>query len=104
MKVAYIAGPYRAGTYEGMVRNIRHAKRVAEKYWKLGYAVICPHMNSAHLDGLVPDEVFLSAGLEMVRRSNVVVAMATWAASEGATKEIELADELEIEVVYDDLQ
>ena len=102
MKIAYIAGPYRSETPEGVRRNIAHARRVAEKYWRLGYAVFCPHLNSAHMDGVVPDENFLAGDIIILKRCDVVVAMKTWAKSKGATKEIELADELEIEVIYDD--
>lgn len=103
MKIAYIAGPYRAETQEGIRRNIAHARRVAEKYWRLGYAVFCPHLNSAHMDGVVDDAVFLAGDIAILKRCHVVVAMSTWSNSVGATKEIELADDLEIEVIYDDL-
>lgn len=101
-KICYIAGPYRAYGTRTVSSNIAVASAYAEKYWKLGYAVICPHMNSAHFDGIVDDAEFLAAGLEMVRRSDVVVAMHNWAESDGARREIELADELEIRVIYDD--
>lgn len=102
MKIAYIAGPYRAENWEGVKRNIAHARRVAVRYWRLGYAVFCPHLNSAHLDDVVPDEVFLAGDIAILKRCDVVVAMKTWSKSKGAAREIELADELQIEVIYDD--
>lgn len=102
MKIAYIAGPYRADNYHGVMQNIAHARRVAEKYWRLGYAVICPHLNSAYMDGVVDDAVFLAADITMMKRCNLVVAMVTWSKSEGATKEINLAEDIEMEIVYDD--
>ena len=102
MKIAYIAGPYRSETPEGVRRNIAHARRVAEKYWRLGFAVFCPHLNSAHMDGVVADAAFLAADIIILKRCDVVVAMKTWNRSKGATREVELADELQIEVIYDD--
>jgi nucleoside 2-deoxyribosyltransferase len=102
MKVAYIAGPFRAKNGRTVQQNIEAAREVAIKYWKKGFAVLCPHLNSFLMDGVVPDDVFLSAGLNMMRRCDVVVAMVNWAESDGATREIELADDLEMKVIYDD--
>ena len=59
MKVAFISGPYRGKTESDVVANIRHAEKYALKYWQLGYAVICPHKNTALFGGLAPDEVWL---------------------------------------------
>ena len=101
MKLAYIAGPYRNLDICGVVENIRRAESVAVKYWKLGYAVICPHKNTALLDGHCPDSVWLEGDLEMVRRCDVVVAMRDWVNSAGARAEVALANELDIPVIYD---
>jgi hypothetical protein len=105
MKIAYIAGPYRAKTQPGIEKNIRKASHLAAKYWKLGYAVICPHKNASHLDGTVADEVFLAGCLEILRLlrpgQDVLVMMKTWKESEGATREHELGKELGIEVIYE---
>lgn len=104
MKVAYVAGPYRAKTPHGVVENIRCAEAVALKYWKLGYAVICPHMNTALLDGECPDAIWLDGDLELIRRCDVLVAMEKWKQSQGATAEVELALNLGLEVIYEDAQ
>lgn len=105
MKVAYIAGPFRASTFWGIVQNVRAAEAVALKYWKLGYAVICPHTNTANFDGAVPKDieqlVWLDGDLEFLRRADVVVAMSTWEKSTGAKAEIALAKELGKEIIYD---
>lgn len=103
MKIAYIAGPYRAGHGRTVEQNIAAARKVAEKYWKMGYAVLCPHLNSALMDGLVDDKQFLAAGIEFVRMSHVVIAMHNWPESEGAKAEIDFADYNEIPVVYEDV-
>lgn len=91
MKIAFIAGPYRAPTIRAVVENIRAAEAVALDLWRLGYAVICPHLNSALLDGAVPDEVFLAGDLELLARSDLVVALSTWSESVGARGEVEAA-------------
>lgn len=102
MKVAYIAGPFRSPTHWGVVQNVRAAEEIALKYWKLGYAVICPHLNTANFDGAVEDDsVWLDGDKEILRRCDVLVAMSNWQKSKGATAEVELAKELELEVIYE---
>lgn len=101
MKVAYVAGPYRASHPHAILQNIRRAEAVALKYWKLGYAVICPHMNTRLFDGECPDHVWLDGDLELLKRCDVLVAMTGWQKSTGATAEIELAKSIGLEVIYD---
>ena len=91
MKLAYIAGPYRAATVYGIKENIRRAEAVALKWWKKGYAVICPHANTSLFDGELPDETFLEGTMEMLRRSDVVVMMPGWEKSAGSIAEREEA-------------
>jgi len=90
-KVVYIAGPYRAATKEAIDENIRRAGEYAKKYWRLGYTVICPHLNSAHFDGVVPDEAFLDGDLELMKRSDILVLIPGWRTSEGTRGERSLA-------------
>jgi hypothetical protein len=101
MQVAYIAGPYRATTPRGIVENIRAAESVALKWWRLGYAVICPHTNTALFDGAAPDSVWLNGDLEILRRCDVVVMVPGWERSEGATEERRVAMSLGMEVIED---
>jgi hypothetical protein len=104
VKVAYIAGPFRSSTFWGIFQNIRAAEAVSLKYWKLGYAVICPHLNTANFDGAIPkemDSVWLNGDLEIMKRCDVVVAMSTWKKSMGATEEIRVAQELGIDIIYE---
>ena len=103
MKVAFISGPYRAATKEGISANIEAAREVAVKYWRKGYAVFAPHLNTAHFDGLCPDEVWLKGDLEILRRCDVVVMMEEWWKSEGAKAEHALALELGKEIIYEAL-
>lgn len=101
MKVAYIAGPYRAGTPLDILKNIQRAGDVALKYWKAGYAVICPHKNTSLFDGQADDSVWLEGDLELLRRSDLVVMMAGWHDSAGARREHDLAKELGIEIAWE---
>lgn len=106
MKVAYVAGPFRSATHWGVVQNVRAAELVALKYWKQGYAVICPHTNTANFDGAVPKDteqsVWLDGDLELLRRSDVLVAMSTWERSSGARAEVELAKNLGLTIIFDE--
>ena len=91
LKVAYVAGPLRADTLNRIAENIARARAVAVHLWRLGYAVLCPHLNSAFMSGAVPETQFLEAGLEFVRRSDLVVLVDGWERSEGTVREIEEA-------------
>ena len=108
MKVVFIAGPYKAPTIFQTMQNILEARRIALKYWALGYAVICPHSNSAFFDGSIVDiaelgreEPWYDGDKEFVRRSDIVVAMHGWWNSKGATAEIELAKELNKHIIFE---
>lgn len=100
MPVAYVAGPYRGSSIYEVEQNIQRARSLAVELWKRGYAVICPHMNSALLDGACDDKAFLEGGLELLRRSDVVVVLDNWRESKGTCTEIELANSLKIPVVF----
>lgn len=102
MEVAYIAGPYRADTIAGVVANIRAAEAVEAKYWRLGYAVICPHKNSGLMDGILPDDVWLAGYIEILKRCDAIILMRNWQASEGATAEFKVARQSGIRVISDE--
>ena len=87
MKLAFVAGKYRADTIHGIVENIRKAEAVAIELWKYGYAVITPHLNSRLMDGVCPDKVWLDGGLEILRRCDLIVLLEGWESSEGARDE-----------------
>src|SRR5688500_6470738 len=60
-KLAYVAGPYRSplGLY-GVSRNIEAARDVARVLWtEMKLPTICPHANTALMDGPGTDDVFL---------------------------------------------
>ena len=91
MQVIYIAGKYRAKTERELVENIRHAEAAAIRLWKRGYAVICPHMNSAHMGGTCPDQVFIDGDLEILKRCDAIYMLDNCTESEGAKLELATA-------------
>ena len=105
MRIAYIVGPYRAETYKHRQENIAKAAIVAKEFWKRGYAVICPHTNSANFDGIVSDKVFLEGYLEILLLldhfvDNLVVALPGWISSSGSRNEISQAKAFDLEILY----
>jgi len=99
MKIAYVAGPYRSKTEYGVKQNIDRAEVVALELWRMGFAVICPHKNTAFFGGAADDSVWLAGDLEMVRRCDLVVTVDGFERSTGAMGEVELAKSLGIPVM-----
>lgn len=91
MKLAYVCGPYRSKTVRGIVENIRAAESVALELWNMGFAVICPHKNSALFDGAAPDSVWLNGDLEILSRCDLLVTCTGWWNSDGSMKEVAAA-------------
>ena len=101
MKVIFISGPYRAKTYMGIHRNIEEARKAAIQLWQQGWAVICPHMNTAHFDGACPDQVWLNGALEILHRCDAVYVLKKWETSEGTKQEIYWAKVWNKEIIYE---
>lgn len=100
-KIAFISGPYRGEHPADIVENIRRAEECAKKYWKLGYTVICPHLNTMLFDGILPDEVWLWGDYAILARCDIVVMMQNWKMSSGATREHDLAIKLGKDIIYE---
>lgn len=101
-KIAYIAGPYRAKTPYDIMQNVRKAEAVAAKYISQGYAVICPHKNTAFFDGLILDKDWLTMYITILSRCDVCIMIEGWQGSEGASKERVFAKEHNITIIYDE--
>ncbi len=88
-KLVYVSGPYRdsRGTFY-VNKNIEAAKDIAAALWEIGYAVICPHANTHHMDGVVGSDDFIAGDLVMVERCDAVVMIPGWDRSEGAKAEL----------------
>lgn len=99
MKVIYIAGPYRADCGYKIDENIRRAREAAAEVWECGAAALCPHLNSAHMDGMIEDREFLRGGLAMLERCDAVFVHDT-TYSEGTELEVLHAHRKRIPVFY----
>lgn len=97
----YTAGPYSETAGVGTVaENIQRATDIAAHLWEMGYAVICPHMNSANLETLttLSNKDFVDRDLEMVQVCDGIVMMPYWEQSLGAVRELQCARENDLEV------
>jgi hypothetical protein len=106
MKIAYVAGPYRGKSKIKLIHkwqvifNIIRARDVAKELWKQGYAVICPHSNTALFDGIVPDEVVLDGDIEILKRCDLIVMIPGWRQSTGSLNELRIAQKWNIKAYY----
>ena len=99
MKLLFIAGPYRGN----IKQNIATARLHAEMLWKTGrYFVLCPHLNSAFMDGIAPDEVFLRGDIEALKRCDVLYLLPKWQESEGSRGEYAAALQAGLEIIHAD--
>lgn len=91
MKLIYIAGPYRGATPNAMRENIRRAEERAADAVRAGHYPIVPHLCTAWMDGLAPDQHFLDGTLEALRRSDEVWLCKGWRDSHGTQQEVTVA-------------
>ncbi len=73
---------------------------MAEELWRLGFAPFCPHSNSAFLSGLVPEQQFLEAGIEFLKRSDLAITLKGWENSKGSLLELSICKENNIPTFY----
>ena len=101
-EVVYISGPYSNGG-GSIDENILRARKVAIRYWEMGYTVICPHLNTAHFenDCKLKWEDYIEGDFELIRRSDIVVMLPGWLNSSGATEEHNEARRLNKTIIYD---
>jgi len=95
MRIAYIIGPYRATDLSKQLVQINSAEQVAKEFWRRGYAVICPHMNSKLFDAVATEKTFLDGYLEILDRltqEDLVVVLPGWEKSKGSVNEMSLAN------------
>lgn len=100
-KLAYVAGPYSAKTIFGKLRNIYRAWRAARRLWAEGYTVVCPHMNSALMDGAISNDEFILRDLSILGKCDAVYMLKGWSRSKGARLERDYALQLGLEVLYE---
>jgi len=88
--VIYIAGPYSAPTEIGILDNIRKACEARDRLIENGWAVVCPHANTANMDNTNPG-IYYRMDLALLARCNAIYMLKGWEHSVGATMEREFA-------------
>ena len=106
MKVIYIAGRYRASCEWELETFLRKAEDAAIKLWSEGWAVICPHKNTAHFGGAngIEDQVWLNGDLEILKRCDAIYMLDNWRESSGAKIEREHAIFNNLDIYYEDMK
>ena len=98
MKVIYVSGKYRAKTIFGVALNIWKARRVARRLWKDGFAVLCPHLNTAFFK---EDSAYIHGDCEFVKRCDAIYMLKGWQNSAGASIEFQVARENGLEIHFE---
>jgi hypothetical protein len=103
--VVYVAGPYRSPSNWTIHCNIFRAEALAFKVWEAGMSALSPHLNTAHFQNSLPDNVWLEGDLEMLSRCDALLCAPGWEDSKGTLAEIEFARKRCIPIFYrlDDL-
>lgn len=103
MKLLYISGPFGDDDpIHGVGRNIITASRVALAGWRAGWAVICPHKNTAGFQHAadVPWSTWMAGDIAILRRCDAILMLPDWEASRGACIEREAAMKAGLKVLY----
>lgn len=104
MKCIYVAGPYRAPTVEGVNANIEAASAFASLLtsltWQYGVVYVVPHLLTHGIDGVQPDEYWLAATMEVLRRCDAIVMASGFERSKGSMAELAEAQRLGKRVFY----
>jgi len=100
MKILFICSPLRAKTAYRQELNRRKAEAVALNYWKKGYAVFCPHKNSANYGGEVRETTFIKGNKEILKCCYGIVVVGK-KVSIGMKREIALAKKLKLKFFYE---
>ena len=99
--VVYCAGPYRNSVGRaGVELNIQVARKVGVLAALKGWCPLIPQANTAHFEEVapLPDEFWLGATMELMRRCDAVVLCPGWQHSLGTLAEVAEAERLGIPV------
>lgn len=109
--VIYLSGPYRAGTKEEVLDNIKKIEIVADELNKIGFGYFSPHSNAAlftktdlYFNHLSKDDAhshFMNIDKRIILVCDAVLVCGSWENSVGTKEEIAYANRLGIPVFYD---
>jgi len=104
MKTIYISGPFsHPDPVHGIPRNILAASEAALRCCRAGWAVVCPHKNTADFQHVqdIPYDFWIQMDLELLARSDAALFLPGWVNSPGAGREWKYAQELKIPSFYE---
>ena len=99
MQLIYIIAPYTAATHAKTAQNISEAKDLALYCWTKGYAVLCPHLNSSFMSGIIPEEQFYLGTIKMLSRCDIAIAHPRYHEATGCLAELAYAKEHSIPAI-----
>lgn len=92
MKLIYISGPYGdRGGYLSIDRNIAKAREAAAWLASNGVGYLCPHLNSAHFEAIVPEvpvEFWYEMDLALMTVCDGLLLLDGWDKSAGTQREL----------------
>jgi hypothetical protein len=83
-----------------VLENIRAAEAAAIEVWRRGYVALCPHKNTAHFDGILPDDAWLQGDMTLLARCDCLVTVPGWELSEGARAEVDYARAVDMPIYH----
>lgn len=111
MKVIYVAGKYLGECDWETYNNIHHARLIAHKLWDEGWAVICPHANTAFFGRIGERDrsnptgdwrKWLNGDLEIISRCDAIYMLNNYKNSMGAKAELRRAKELGLKIYFEE--
>ena len=93
MKTVYIAGKYRGANAWEIEQNIRAAEEAGLQIAQAGACPVIPHTMYRFFQGTLPDQFWLDATLELVKRCDGILMIPGWESSGGAVAELAAAQE-----------
>ena len=99
--VIYVGGPFRGKNHWDIAQNIRRAEALGLEVWRLGAVALVPHLNTAHFQNALPDDVWLKGDLELLRRCDGIIVTPDWRGSAGTRAEVDFAAGLSMPVFHE---
>lgn len=104
MKKIFISGAYSAPTRDQVEDNIAHARQAAIELTRQGWAVFCPHLNTAHFEERLPELTggdWLARCVAWLECCDAIYVLAGSDHSVGTGIEVGLAKSLGLEIIHE---
>ena len=106
MKLIFVSGRYSGSCYTETEDNIMNARTAALQLYSKGWAVITPHLNTAHFDSHdrltnMNERKWYKVYKEILSRCDAIFMIGNWLTSAGAKTEHDFAKEKGITIFYE---